>query len=194
MGSSNNDGNGGRTLMRVFVAIEMPEIVKEEIGRVQDVLRKHNLFQGTYVNPEHAHLTLQFVGYIEPVALAPIKKLLGSISFHPIQAKLGCVGTFGSEMVIKVIWLDVEGKGIVDLVHEIEKALSLGTVARKRAFQSHVTLARVKESSDVGELRETINEICVEPIPFTIDEFVLKQSTLTEQGPIYVDLEHYELG
>jgi len=187
-----NDDTSSKSLLRIFVAIEMPETVREEIRAIQKTLRKLDLFCGTYVNPDHAHLTLQFIGYVEPIALGPIKKLLKKVVFKPIKAQLDGIGAFGNEMVIKVIWLDIEGQRIVDLAHEIEKVLSLGTVERKRPFQSHVTLARVKQVDDVTILRGALETITVEPIDFTINEFVLKQSTFTSQGPIYIDLEHYE--
>lgn len=189
---NNNEGTEGKNLLRVFIAIDMPAVVKNEIRKIQGELKKHDLFRGTYVDPEHAHLTLQFIGYVEPLALGPIKKLLESIAFSPIHARLDGVGAFENKMFIKVVWVNIEGQGIVELAHAIEKVLSLGTVARKRPFQSHVTLARVKQIDDVEALRKLLTTITVEPVSFTIDEFVLKQSTLTEQGPIYVDLETYE--
>lgn len=188
--SGNNEGSS-KGLLRVFIAIDMPKAVRDEIGRLQKTLYKLDLFEGTYVNQEHAHLTLQFIGYIEPVALAPIKKLLATVSFKPIKAKLGAVGAFGNRMFIKVIWLELVSPEIIALTHDIEKVLSLGTLKRKRPFRSHVTLARVKKVSDLLLLRAALETIKVEPISFTIKSFVLKQSTLTSQGPIYIDLERY---
>ena len=192
MGEKVKGNNDGKNLLRIFIAIDMPRAVKDEIREIQGTLRDLDLFRGTYVDPEHVHLTLQFVGYVEPVALAPIKKLLQGVSFKPIEAKLGNVGAFGREAFVKVIWLDLVGSGIVELAHKIEKVLSLGTLERKRPFQSHITLARVKDSRDSLVLRAALETIVVEPVSFIVNEFVLKQSTLTSEGPVYIDIERYE--
>jgi len=183
------------SLLRVFVAIEMPEKVKREIEKIQNALRRLDLFDGKYVKPEHAHLTLQFIGYVEPQALGIIKNLLKTVTFRPIQAKLGRIGAFGNQMFIKVVWLGVEGIGLTTLARDIEQALAVededNKPVRKRPFQSHVTLARVKKAGDVNLLRGALESLSVEPISFAIDEFVLKQSHLSSDGPIYVDLERY---
>jgi len=173
----------------------MPEKVKREIEKIQNALRRLDLFDGKYVKPEHAHLTLQFIGYVEPQALGIIKNLLKTVTFRPIQAKLGRIGAFGNQMFIKVVWLGVEGIGLTTLARDIEQALAVededNKPVRKRPFQSHVTLARVKKAGDVNLLRGALESLSVEPISFAIDEFVLKQSHLSSDGPIYVDLERY---
>lgn len=187
-----NGHKGGGNLLRVFIGVEMPASVQEEIHRIQDELRRLDLFQGVYVKPELAHLTLQFIGYIEPIALVPIKNVLKAIDFSPVTVHLGRVGVFGNRNIIKVIWVNVVGNEIVRLAQQIEQSLSLGVAAPQRAFQSHVTLARVKEVTDVEAVYKAVETILVKPISFTVDEFVLKHSTLTAEGPVYVDLERYK--
>jgi len=222
------DGVGGENLLRVFVAIDMPASVKQEIGRIQEVLKKKHLLgrfskevtrEVVYVQPKNAHLTMQFIGYIEAVALMPIKKLLKSVFFKPMTVELGHVGVFGKGDAMRVVWLDMVSpqpaadtravgfNPLTELAQRIEKALSMGTLNRKRPFQAHVTLARVRrvarsQQSDKGADKEVVKEILEEvvknlsqvkvtPISFSVNEFLLKQSTLTRTGPIYVTLEKY---
>lgn len=180
-----------KLLIRVFVSVDMPEIVKKEVRKLQVKLKKLGLFEGKYVDPEIAHLTLKFIGYIEPVALMPIKKMLNSVEFEPIQARLGKVGAAGNHNSIRIIWLDILGEEIEKLAHKIEKSLSLGAVSLRRSFQAHVTLVRVKKTQDAVALRHALRTISVAPISFQINKFVLKQSSLTNDGPVYIDLEEY---
>jgi 2'-5' RNA ligase len=185
-------GDNMQNLLRLFVAIEMPGEVKDEIERIERELKKMDLFDATYVKPEVAHLTLQFVGYIEPSALAPIKKILQSIKFAPIKAETGKVGFFGDKNFIKIIWLEVVSQAIVNLANKISKGLSLESNNRSHPFHSHVTIARIKSVKDRKRLIEALANLETNPVTFASDEFELKQSVLTPEGPIYIDLERYK--
>jgi 2'-5' RNA ligase len=178
-------------MARFFVAIEMPKEVREQIRKVQSKLKKLDCFDGKFVDPEIAHMTVKFFGHLEPDELEEIRKYLQSIAFNKIDAKLGKISFFKKETFIKVIWLEIVSDELVKLAKEIRNKTS----GDENDFISHVTLARVKSVSDREKLLNAIkNEIGGEPISFTISEFVLKQSVLTEQGPIYTDVEKYFLG
>jgi len=183
----------GSSLIRVFVAVDMPDAVRKEIKRVQDKIKELDLLEGSYVDHEKAHLTLRFIGYIEPSALPPIKKILKNVKFGKIDACLGRLGAFGSKDSVRVIWIEVLSEQIVDLAKKISKELSFGKAQMQRPFQAHLTLVRVKNAKDVVQLKEELREIKIEPIEFSIDKFILKQSTLTSKGPIYITLENYSM-
>jgi len=179
-------------LLRMFVAVQIPDSIKKEIEIVQRKLRKLDLFAGTYVEPAHAHLTLKFIGYVEPLALPPVKELLKSVYFRPITVKSGRLGCFESRGSIKVIWLGLKGEGLVELAESIDGALSLKRTPKDKEFHAHVTVARVKTCSDIKKLRNELEAIDVPEQNFTVDKFDLMQSTLTPEGPVYVCLESYE--
>jgi 2'-5' RNA ligase len=175
-------------LLRIFVDIEMPRSVKEVLEKINRELETSGIIDGTYTNPDIAHLTLQFIGYVEPIVLPKIKELLSAVSFSPIEATLGNVVLI-ERNVPRIIWLGVIGKGIVDLSKKIKDVLGISDEGR--AFDPHVTIIRVKETKDPVVLREFVKTIEVPPISFTIDEFVLKQSVLTREGPIYCEIEKF---
>jgi len=185
------DSNLPGGLIRVFLAIDLPKEVKNEIENIQRQLQKLDLLSGKYVDSSHAHLTLKFIGYIYPSALTPIKKVLKNIHFKPIEATLGNIGIFKEGDFIHVIWLDVIGEEIYDLANNMERSLSGGLVASNKSFQSHITLVRIKSMKDTDLFMEKIKEIKIKPIKFTIDRFVIKQSNLTQDGPIYSDIEYF---
>lgn len=184
----------GGTIKRLFLAIDMPDSVRAEIARVQEILREQDLFTGTYVQPCMAHVTLYFLGYVDSSAVAPIKKMLHGIPFLPLKASLGKLGTFGNGDLVRVLWLDILGEGIVGLARLVERELALGAPRVSDPFQSHVTIARIKSVKNMERFHEVIKTIVVAPLSFTIDEFVLKQSVLTQEGPMYIDLERFKAG
>jgi len=51
--------------IRLFVAIELPAAVKQEIARAQEVLKVEHCFEGKYVNPEQVHITIKFIGAVQ---------------------------------------------------------------------------------------------------------------------------------
>jgi len=54
-------------------------------------------------------------------------------------------------------------------------------------------MARVKNVKDKDIFLRELRDIRFEPIQFEINNFKLKKSTLTKQGPVYEDLEIYDL-
>ncbi|RLE06849.1 RNA 2',3'-cyclic phosphodiesterase, partial [Candidatus Aerophobetes bacterium] len=61
--------------MRVFIAIELPESVKEEIARIQEKLKKTR-DKIKWVDPALIHLTLKFLGEINEKGL---EKVIGAM-------------------------------------------------------------------------------------------------------------------
>ena len=64
---------------------------------------------------------------------------------------------------------------------------------KEERFMSHITIARVRNVSNKPELFEYLKSIKPKKIKFRIDSFALKKSDLLSGGPIYEDLEIYNL-
>lgn len=190
----NQNINGTRNvplLYRLFVAIDLPQPAVSEIIRVQDELKKANLIEGAYTNPNGAHVTLKFIGFVAQDAIVPVKQLLKTIYFAPFTVTLGKLGFFGNGMDVRIIWLDLFAPELKEMTHRVNGALRRIIPPDTRPFQSHLTLARVKSASDSTALHEYIDQYVVEPVSWAVTEFVLKRSVLTPQGAIYTDLETY---
>ena len=174
-------------MVRAFVAIELSDAVKEGLGRAQERLRtvggRLNL-----VDPALAHITLKFLGDVEPENLERVKTALLNIRGSVYDLTL--VGVSGNNLRRpRVVWFEVrDGGRTARLAGAVEEALSpLGFERERRGFTAHVTLARVKEFDP--SLPGTIAAIAgMEAGTCTIDRITLKKSTLTPQGPIYETL------
>lgn len=174
--------------MRSFVAIDLPEEIKEKIKEVQ----KDFSFEGLkLVDPSILHITLKFLGDVEEWKIERVKNALDKIEFEPFPAGFKGIGTFPSREP-RVIWVGVEkgGQELTKLSHDVEDALK-NFFAVEKKFRPHVTIARVKSlpGKEKSLLKKKILELA--DLSFgemMVDEIKLKKSTLTPKGPIYQDL------
>ncbi len=170
--------------MRVFISIDIPEKVKEEIKKIQDNLPE---FLGKKTEVGKLHLTLKFLGEISEEEIKEIKKRLETINFEKFKAEINSMGVFSKEF-LKIIWLDI--KNCDELQREIDNILSDLFLKEKR-FMSHLTIARVKNVENKKDFLEKLNQIKIPKINFIVENFKLKKSLLTNQGPDYQDIEIY---
>ena len=179
-------------MKRLFIAVDMPPSVIKELKRIQKFLKKEDLFRGRYVNPEHAHLTLKFLGDTDESQIPLIQERLKNIRYKKIKAHLGTIDLFKSSTDMPhVIFLSIICPELKDLAQQIDVALSDVFPSESRPFVSHLTIARIKEISDYDILKDLINSCNVEQIAFDIDSFVLKESVFSSDGPSYSDVETY---
>ncbi len=172
--------------MRVFISIDMPETVKREIKKIQEKLPE---FYGKKTEIENLHLTFKFLGEIDENKVEEIKRKLKEIKFNKFEAEINSIGVF-SEKFIRIIWLHLTN--CEDLQKEIDEKLR-DLFEKEKRFMSHLTIARVKSIRDKRKFLEEINKIKTSKIKFLVESFKLKESTLTEKGPIYNIIEEYNL-
>ena len=172
--------------MRVFIAIEIPEKIKKEIIRIQKQLPE---FKGKLTEEENLHLTLKFLGEVDEKDIEKIRKKLNEIKIKKFDSEIDSLGFF-SEKFIKIIWLHISN--CEELQKQIDEKLK-NFFPREERFMSHLTIARVKNVKNKKEFIEQMKEIKISKMNFEIEKFELKESILTEEKPIYKDIEVYSL-
>ena len=65
--------------MRLFIAIEIPEKVKDYLCQIQVKFANNNLNKIKLVNLNNIHLTLKFLGEVQPKDIEIIKEYLKKI-------------------------------------------------------------------------------------------------------------------
>jgi 2'-5' RNA ligase len=180
-------------LLRLFIAVELPELVKQEIVRIQATLKQEHCFEGTYVDPKQAHITMKFIGSVSAYHGEAIKKALASISFNASCAQLGNVDLFCSDDTIKIVYVHVIAPELPLLAAALDTQLLDWCKPEDRTFTSHVTLARVKWVADKQYMRNVIAAFAIKPIGFEVNSFVLMQSILTQLGPEYKTLATFKI-
>ena len=167
---------------RLFVATDLPAQVKDTLaGFARE-------FQGPHWVPvDQLHLTLRFIGEVEPPIFATIKAALYELRFPEFALALRGVGHFPPGKRPRVLWAGVDPSGpLTKLQRELELALvGAGLPPDLRHFAPHITLARLKETPlptiDAFEIR---HRDLTSP-PFRVREIILYSSILTDQGAIH---------
>ncbi len=178
--------------MRCFIAIDLPKDVIAEIARIQELVRRTRAIVGTYVAPEKAHLTLAFLGDRDELAVREICQHLRAIKMPSFQAALGQCGVFVPEQP-RILWVALNGDGVLKLQQEVQRSLAGIIEPDAREFVAHMTLVRIKKIFDYALLTSELQKMCVNNIAFKVESFSLKKSELTSAGPIYIDIERFNL-
>jgi 2'-5' RNA ligase len=170
-------------MYRLFVAIDMPEQVKEAVAGIAG----RDLAGARLVPKEQLHLTLRFIGDADEAQFQAIKKALGSIQGAHFPLFLKEVGHFPPGRRPRVLWVGMEESApLRKLQQEVEQALlAAGVPPEERGFSPHITLARLKETppGKVITLEEKHRQFKAGPFP--VEEFYLYSSTLTREGAIH---------
>ena len=174
-------------MVRVFVAFPLSEEVTDRMVQVQGVLAGSEA-KLSFVKPSAMHLTLKFIGEIPEGALGRVQEALREVQYHKFPISFEGVSCNNPRRP-RVIWtVGSDGGASAELHDLIESALEpLGIEPEGRAFTPHATIARVRHyhPSVMERVMELENTSFGE---YTVENFFLKKSTLTRQGPIYEDI------
>ncbi|MEM4134156.1 MAG: RNA 2',3'-cyclic phosphodiesterase [Candidatus Micrarchaeia archaeon] len=177
--------------MRAFIAVEIPNEIKERLIQLQEEIRSRFKKEVKMVEPENLHFTLRFFPEIDENAAEKIKGIIKNIEFDAFEIKCRGLGVFPNENYIRVVWVGGDSNGKLE---EIEKMLSerLAAIGFKKEkdekFVAHLTLARVKQKIKFKEFLEKYKEQDFGSFTINKDMIKLKKSQLTPKGPIYSDL------
>lgn len=140
------------SLVRAFIAIELPPDVLDQIGRLQARVRQE-LPPGLvrWTQPEGMHLTLKFLGDVEQSRQPEIERALcAACAPHaPFALRVGDMGCFPDPRRPRVVWVGVHdaGEALARLQRDVERAIApLGFPTERRGFHPHLTLGRVKDA------------------------------------------------
>lgn len=184
--------------MRLFLAIDLSDGARSHLVDVRERLEPA-LPKVAYTKPANLHLTLKFLGEVEPKRVGPIVESLGMIRTQRLELHTSGIGCFPARGPMRVITAPMEGtvKPLRALVEAIEQRCRfLGFEREQRAYKPHVTLARARPVLSVS-FRSVFNEATqgLWPGPvFVPAEFVLMESRLGAEGAIYKQVAGFGLG
>jgi 2'-5' RNA ligase len=178
---------------RAFVAIALPADIKTALGELQQRLRATGL-KARWVRPENMHLTLKFLGDIDPSAAEGIEKAMQHAvdAEAPFSVAVAAVGVFPDPKRPRVLWvgLNDEDRRLLKLQQSLDEALSeIGFPREQRPFRGHLTLARFRDAGDRELLSHLLQEYHrIEIGQLTVAELILFRSDLRPSGPLYTRL------
>ncbi|HUB87199.1 MAG TPA: RNA 2',3'-cyclic phosphodiesterase [Verrucomicrobiae bacterium] len=136
--------------LRLFIAIQVPKSVRNEMFCVQKELRPLATPEDVrWVNSEQFHLTLKFLGNVPENSVAAIKQSLAEVcaDVRPFKLRAEGIGFFPNTRSPRVIWAGIEARNpLLDLQAHLAKSLAPFTenaIAEK--FLAHVTLGRFQK-------------------------------------------------
>ena len=184
-------------MIRAFFAISLPLEFKEEIARLQDILKKTRA-EVKWVRPESVHLTLKFLGQVAEDIIDPLAEAASEIASQTqaITLTLNSTGVFPGPKRPKVAWLGLSGDvgKIIDLQKGLEDtAEKFGFAGEKRKFSPHLTLGRIRSSKGIKEFMTELDRLDPQPLEFMASEVVLFRSELKPTGAIYTPLKKLPL-
>jgi 2'-5' RNA ligase len=188
---------------RTFIAIELDEELRDNLGRLQDRLAGQ-VAPGSvrWVRPEGIHLTLKFLGdttvdKVEEVKAALTQAAAGVGPFSFAVTGLGC---FPNARRPRVVWVGIQELTgtLARLRDSVEDHVApLGFPTEKRPFSPHLTLGRAHRRASKSEVREIGQVVASSTIGIVGDQTVTSlsyiRSELTPRGAVYTTLSEAAL-
>lgn len=178
---------------RLFIAIELPQEVKIQLAELQT-----HIPTARWVQPEHMHLTLRFLGDVPENRVTPLKSALEAVESACFDLTLQGVGRFPPQErnAPRVLWVGIKSQPVlIDLYQKIERTLrSVGFPQDNNTFHPHITLARLKAQKPVMQATTFLEKQARFQVrPFPVTRFALVSSVLSPQGPVYTHEAVYAL-
>jgi 2'-5' RNA ligase len=174
---------------RLFTALEIPSDIVFSLS-----LLRGGLPGARWVDPENYHITLRFVGDVEEPMADEIAGQLRRVSRPAFELALGGLGAFGSRKP-HAIYAAVRPTPVLrELQSEHERLMQrIGLEPERRKFTPHVTIARLRGSSQPDVAAYLALRGDFRTAPFPVGRFVLMSSRASRGGGPYIVEESYPL-
>jgi RNA 2',3'-cyclic 3'-phosphodiesterase len=185
--------------VRLFVALEMPSAARAHFATLINQLRslesKSSAKKARWVRPENLHVTLKFIGHIDPVLLDPIRATLAKLrSDGPVDLRFRGLGFFPNAKRPRVLWAGTADRpNLSSLARDIDASLAkLGIPAEERAFTPHLTLARCEPSAISAAMAGVVERDSARDFGgLRTTQFHLIESKLKASGAEYTTLQSF---
>lgn len=183
---------------RVFVAVPLDAA----LGRaVEEVERKLEAAGATlrWIAVGNLHFTLRFLGQISAAELVRVRRAAREAAQDTASFRihLAGVGAFPSARRPQVLWVGVrEGaEQLRHLARRLDDSLARERFPKEpRAFQPHLTLARLKDSRQATSLEPSVASLAgIEVGGQSVGSIVVMESHLRPSGALYVPVEEVPL-
>ena len=188
---------------RLFIAVELPEAVREQLRQAIAGLRRPDLEAVRWVRPEGIHLTLHFLGETLAERMEDIHQAMSqaAVSAQLLTLRVQGAGAFPNMRAPQVVWLGLSEQtdALRDLQARLEAALvQHGFTKEERDFSPHLTLGRVNgrlSALGLQALAEGLRQAeAVEFPSIPVDGISLMESRLERSGARYMQRRLVRLG
>ena len=196
--------NQRRDSIRVFIALDLPPQAKEALNRTICALRQEISNGVRWVDPSGIHLTLKFLGNIQPTLTEQVFEAMtqaakcnnpGSNDSGAFRLSLSQLGVFPDTRRPRVLWAGIQGDlaALAGLQVRVEEASDrIGFALEQRPYRPHLTLGRVREGVPppaLLQIGKAVSEAKLEPSsPWLCDSLHLIRSDRRPEGATYTSL------
>lgn len=176
---------------RLFIAISIPEHIKEVLYRKSQILQQKFSFK-RWLHPDDYHITLKFIGECNVTKIPQICKQLEHIVKHQnnFMLNLEDLHCFNNTESSKILWVGVQGD--LEDLHKLQKRVDqameqIGFPLEQRPYRPHISIARNSLEGIISD--QTLNSLVSthqikEGTMWTVTEIALYQTHLG-QSPSY---------
>lgn len=178
-------------MFRLFVGIALPPEIRMRLS-----VLCAGLPGAKWIDAESLHLTLRFIGEVHGDRAEDIDAALEQVDAPAFDLALNGIDCFQSSGKAHTLWAGISKQPLLaHLRDKVESAVvRAGCEPERRKFKPHVTLARLRGSTDgarLGAFIQRYNHVTFGPFP--VDSFTLFRSHLGGEKAHYEPLVDYPL-
>jgi RNA 2',3'-cyclic 3'-phosphodiesterase len=178
---------------RLFFAVELPSETRNRLRAALEGFAATAPLPGRAVPAANWHLTIRFLGDLEPGGGEAARRTVRATDLGPaFAACIGGLGAFPRPERARVVWAGIT-RGttrLAELAARTEAAVrAAGLLPERRPYRPHLTLARLRTPTDV---RPWVRH----PLPsieLPVREMILLRSVQGPEGVRYDALDRYAL-
>ncbi len=178
-------------MTRLFVALDLPEPVKDALGDLQV-----GLAEARWHDIDDFHLTLRFIGEVDPATESELVDALDLLDGPAVTVIPRGYGHFERKGKPAVLYVAAEPTPeLAALQRRVERLVrGCGVAPDPRRFTPHITLARFPKSIETERVGRWLETAPTPQIaPFTVDAVTLYRSRRQPEGARYEPLHRFPL-
>jgi len=186
-------------LWRVFCAIELPEKVRELLGKhIAQLKGAVPDARASWGRDSNLHLTLKFLGEIPQHSVGDFSEAASRAvrGVQPFSIRLEQTGIFPAAGQPRVLWIGVDDSRakLAELQARLEEESDRTGFAREaRPFHPHLTIARLRKPEGARTLAAAHQRLEFAPLDIVVSELVVIRSELSSAGSKYTVVSRHAL-
>jgi len=167
---------------RLFTGVEIPSAIGDALASMRG-----GLPGARWIDPENYHLTLRFIGDVDDVTAHEVASLLGRVRRGAFELRVEGLTSFGGRKPRAVVATVTPEPALLEIQAEQERLMQrIGLAPEGRKYTPHVTLARLRDSSNRQVAEYLAARGLFRTPAFRVSRFVLFSSRASTGGGPYV--------